>query len=124
MLDRSLKEPFTLLNADFILLDQNKNRITHFPDKTDSASDELMNQLTNEINKTKKVNQEKYLNFKLSGTEYIAIIKPVSDKNSFGLGWIIIYSNIKQINQLQLVINIILLLMLIFKKLIILLQQH
>ena len=118
MLDRSLKEPFTLLNADFILLDQNKNRITPFPDKADSASDDIMNQLINEINKPKKVNQEKYLNFNLSGAEYIAIIKPVSDKNSFGLGWIIIYSNIKQINQLQLVINIILLFILIFSALI------
>lgn len=116
MLDRSLKEPLTILNADFILLDQNKNRITPFPEKSDSAV--LMKQLTNEIDKSKKVNQEKYLNFNLSGTEYIAIIKPVSDKNSFGLGWIIIYSNIQQINQLQLGINIILLLILIFSALI------
>jgi len=116
MLDRSLKEPLTLLNADFILLDQNKNRITPFPEN--SAFADLMKQLTNEINQTKKVDQEKYLNFNLSGTKYIAIIKPVSDKNSFGLGWIIIYSNIQQINQLQLGINIILLLILIFSALI------
>lgn len=118
MLDRSLKEPLTILNADFILLDQNKNRITPFPEKSDSTPTDLMKQLTSEINKTKKVNQEKYLNFNLSGTEYIAIIKPVSDKNSFGLGWIIIYSSIQQINQLQLGINIILLLILIFSALI------
>lgn len=118
MLDRSLKEPLTILNADFILLDQNKNRITPSPDKPDAASPELMKQLTNEINKTKNLDQEKYLNFNLSGTEYIALIKPVSEKNSFGLGWIIIYSNIQQINQLQLGINIILFLILIFSALI------
>jgi two-component system sensor histidine kinase CssS len=120
MLDRSLKEPLTILNADFILLDQNKNRITPFPEKSDSdsAPADLMKKLTNEYNKTKKIDQERYLNFNLSGTEYIAIIKPVSDKNSFGLGWIIIYSNIHQINQLQIGINIILLLILIFSALI------
>jgi len=118
MLDRSLKEPLTILNADFILLDQDKNIITPSPEKPNSASADFMKQLTNEINKTKKVDQEKYLNFNISGTKYIAIIKPVSDKNSFGLGWIIIYSNIQQINQLQLVINIILLLILIFSALI------
>ena len=118
MLDRSLKKPFTLLNADFILLDQNKNRITPFLEKSESDSADLMKQITNEINKTKKINQENYLNFNLSGTEYIAIIKPVSNKNTFGLGWIIIYSSIQQINQLQLVINIILLLILIFSALI------
>lgn len=126
MLDRSLKEPLTMLNADFILLDQNKNKITpsldipdsSFPDKPDSASPEFINQLTKEINQIKKLDQEKYLNINLSGTEYIALIKPVSDKNSFGLGWIIIYSNIQQIKQLQIGINIILLFILIFSALI------
>lgn len=118
MLDRSLKEPLTILNADFILLDQNENRITPSPDKPDSASPELMKQLTNEISKTKNLDQEKYLNFKLLGTEYIALIKPVSEKNSFGLGWIIIYSNVQQINQLQTGINVILFLILIFLALI------
>jgi len=118
MLERSLKEPLTILNADFILLDQNKIRIAPSPDKSNSTSADLMKQLTNEISKTNKNNQEKYINFTLSNTNYIAIIKPVSDKNSFGLGWIIIYSNIQQINQLQLGINIILLLILIFSALI------
>ncbi|BCZ48848.1 two-component sensor histidine kinase [Clostridium gelidum] len=118
MLERSLKEPLTILNADFILLDQNKDRITPSPDKSNSVSADFMKQLANEISKTNKSNQEKYINFNLSNTNYIAIIKPVSDKNSFGLGWIIIYSNIKQINQLQLVINIILLLILVFSALI------
>ena len=118
MLDRSLKEPLTILNADFILLDKNKNRITPSPEKPDSAPADLIKQLKNEIDQTKEVNQENYLNFNLSGTQYIAIITPVSDKNSFGLGWIIIYSNIEQINQLQLVINIILLLILIFSALV------
>jgi signal transduction histidine kinase len=118
MLDRSLKEPLTMLNADFILLDQNKNRITPSPDKPESASPELMKQLFNEMSKMKKLDEEKYLNFNLSGTEYIALIKPVSDKNSFGLGWIIIYSNIQQINQLQIGINIILLFILVFSALI------
>lgn len=118
MLDRSLKEPLTLLNADFVLLDQNKNRITPFPEKSTSTPADITGQLINEINKSKKFTQEKYLNFYLSGTEYIAIIKPVSDKNSFGLGWIIIYSNIQQINQLQLGINLILFFILIFSALI------
>lgn len=118
MLDRSLKEPLTMLNADFILLDQNKNRITPSTDKPESASPELMKQLFNEMNKLKKLDEEKYLNFNLSGTEYIALIKPVSDKNSFGLGWIIIYSNIQQINQLQIGINIILLFILVFSALV------
>lgn len=116
MLDHSLKEPLTLLNADFILIDQSENRITPFQDKY--VSDDFMRQLKNNIDNPKKINQENYLNFHSLGTEYIAIIKPVSDKNSFGLGWIIIYSNIEKINQLQIAINLILSFILIFSALI------
>jgi two-component system sensor histidine kinase CssS len=118
MLDRSLKEPLTVLNADFILLDKDKNRITPFQEKSSSISNNLMKQVANEINKSKGFNAEKYLNLDLSGTKYIAIIKPVSDKNTFGLGWIIIYSSLKKMNQLQLGVNVILLIILAFSALI------
>lgn len=118
MLERSLKEPMTLLNADFILLDKDKNRIIPSLDKPSSTPSDLMKQLTNEINYSKKITQEKYLTFYLYGIKYIAIIKPVSDKNSFGLGWIIIYSSLKKISQLSLGINIILFVILIFSALI------
>ena len=118
MLDRSLKEPLTVLNADFILLDKDKGRITPFQEKSSSISNNLMKQVTNEINKSKDFNVEKYLNLDLSGTKYIAIIKPVSDKNTFGLGWIIIYSSLKNMNQLQLGVNVILLIILVFSALI------
>jgi signal transduction histidine kinase len=116
MLDRSLKEPLSMLNADFILLDTNKNRITPFQENPTSIHVELMKKVLDKINSSK--NTETELNFKISNTEYIAIIKPVSDKNSFGLGWIIIYSSIQKINQLQMGINIILFLILIFSALI------
>lgn len=118
MLDHSLKEPLSVLNANVILLDKNKNRIIPFEEKTTASYNDLMNQLTNEVNKSKSFNAEKYLNLDLSGTKYIAIIKPVFDKNSFGLGWIIIYSSLEKVNQLQLGINVILFIILIFSALI------
>lgn len=120
ILDRSLKEPFSLLNADFILLDKNKNRITPFPEKSTSTHIELTKQVIDKINNFQgnDTKAEKKLTLNILGTEYISVIRPVSDKNSFGLGWIIIYSSIDKINQLQLGINIILFLILIFSALI------
>lgn len=118
MLDRSLKAPFSLLNADFILLDTNKNRIIPFQETSTSTPIEIMKQAINQINNLKDSESESELVLKISGIEYIAVIKPVSDKNSFGLGWIIIYSSIQKVNQLQLGINIILLIILIFSALI------
>ena len=119
MLDRSLREPLSVLNADYILLDNDKNRITPSSKEYFTTSAELLNRITDEINKTKNLSDETYLNFHLSGTEYIAIVKQVSDKNSFGLGWIIIYSSLQKVNQLQLAINAILFIILILSAVII-----
>ena len=121
MLDRSLREPLSVLNADYMLLDKEKNMISVTHEGMPIPSPELIVQITNEIAKTEHINQESYMNFQLSGTEYIAIIKPVFDKNSFGLGWIVIYSSIQKVNQLQIGINIILLIILIISALIIVL---
>jgi len=118
-LDRSLREPLTVLNADFILLDMEKNRISPFPEEFFTPSADLLDQITEEIGKAKIYGNETYLNFDLSGTKYIAIIKQVSEKNSFNFGWIIIYSSLQKVNELQIRINIILFAILIFSALII-----
>lgn len=119
-LDRSLKESLTVLNADYILLDKKKNLIIPPPKDSFAPPADLLNQITKELNKSKNSNNEMHLNFYLSGTKYIAIIKPVFDKNSFGLGWIVIYSSLQKVIQLQLGINIILSVILILSALIIL----
>lgn len=119
MLDRSLREPLSLLNADYILLDRDKNVIKPSPEGFITPSDELLNQITDEIGKLKSYNNEAYLNFHLSGTEYIAIVKPVYQKSSFALGWIVIYSSLQKVNQLQTGVNIILSAILILSALII-----
>lgn len=119
MLDRSLKESLTVLNADYILLDTNKDIINPFPKETFSPPTDIINKITNEIDKSRNFTNEAFLIFNLSSTKYIAIIKPVSDKNSFGLGWIIIYSSLQEVNQLQMRINFILFTILIFSALII-----
>ncbi len=119
MLDRSLREPLSVLNADYILLDNEKKVINPLPDEFLRISDQLLNKLTDEIGKSKELTDETYLNFNLSGVEYIAIAKSVADKNSFGLSWIIIYSSLEKVNQLQTGINIILFIILVISSIII-----
>ncbi|MDP4095150.1 MAG: HAMP domain-containing sensor histidine kinase [Bacillota bacterium] len=109
MLDQSLREPLSVLNADYILLDSSKKRITPPQEEEFTiTSTALLNKIISEMNKVKSLSTEAHLNFNLSGTEYIAIVKQVSQKNSFGLGWVIIYSSLQKVNQLQLGINTIL----------------
>lgn len=119
MLDRSLRETLSVLNANYILLDNQKNIINPLPEEFMDVSSEFTKIITDEIDKSKNSNSETCLNFHLSGTEYIAIIKPVSQKNNFGLGWLIIYSSLQKVNQLKWGINLILLAILILSALII-----
>lgn len=120
-LDRSLREPLSVLNADYVLLDNDTN-IINFPIEGYTTSNPtLLEKISSELGKSKDLSKESYLNFHLSGTEYIAIIKPVLKKNNFGLGWIVIYSSLQKVNQLQLGINVILLVILLLSAVIIVL---
>lgn len=117
-LDRSLRQPLSMLNADYILLDSNKDVVNPSQDRYFNTSSDLLNKINDIITKSKNLSEESYSNFSISGTEYIAIIKPVYQKNTFGLGWIVIYSSLQKINQLQAGINIILFGILIFSALV------
>lgn len=112
-LDRSLREPLSVLNADYILLDEDKQIIKLFPEEYYQSNIEVLNVLNHEIKATIENQEESYYNFELSGDKYISIIKPVSEKNTFGLGWIIIYSSLEKINQWKLSVNSLLLMILI-----------
>lgn len=118
MLDRSIKEPLSVLNANYLLLDGSKEVINPLPKEYSNTSEELLNKITGEVMELKDMDSSNYLDFNLAGIEYIAIVMPVSEKNTFGLGWIVIYSSLQQINRLQTAINMILLSILVVSALI------
>lgn len=119
MLDRSLREPLSVLNADYILLSEDKSVINTPSGGYFEIPGPLLEKIISEIKGLKDSKGESYLNFKFSGTNYIAMLKPVSRENSFGLGWIVIYSSLQKVNQLQWGINIILFSILILSALVI-----
>lgn len=119
MLDRSLREPLSLLNADYILLDKNKEIIKAPDERYFIPSKDILEKITDEIGKSGGETNEVYFHFRTGGTDYITVIKPVSGKNTFGLGWIIVYSSLQKLNQLQWGINTILSLILLVSAIII-----
>lgn len=121
MLDRSLREPLSVLNADYILLDSDMRIINSPVEWLSSENAGLEEKISTEIKKSKDLSKESYLDFHYSGMEYIAIIKPVAQKNNFGLGWIVIYSSLQKVNQLQMAINLILFAILLLSSFIIVL---
>lgn len=119
MLDRSLREPLSILNANYILIDNNNEVISSPSEDYYSPPDIIVDKVTNEIETMKSIGDQKYINFTIDGTEYISIIKPISNQNSIGLGWLVIYSTLQKVNQLKLGINAILLVILILSALIV-----
>ena len=112
MLDRSLKESLTLLNSNFILLDENQNTITPLHENFDYSA--IIKVISSKNSKAMRLNETTYVNFDFSNNKYMAVIQPIVDKDYSFLGWIIIYSNVQKIQELKFYINIILLLILIF----------
>lgn len=106
MLNRSLKEPLSLLNADFLLLDQDKQAVDLMPASSDRPSG-VVERVVEELNKRRDPEADHVITFRASGTDYAAVVKPVSNRNSFGLGWVVIYANLRQVKQLQWAINLI-----------------
>lgn len=117
-LDRSLREPLSILNADFILLDNNMDIITPPEGDFFKPSGEIANEIISKIKKLDGSKVQEYVYFNVNNTDYISIVKPVSDKNSFGLGWLIIYSSLQKVNQLKLGINMILIVIVLLSALI------
>ena len=114
MLDRSLKEPLSILNADYILLDKHNNRIATASNDYFAPPTELSDKIATIFTNSKNNGTESYKKFNINNIEYVAIIKPLSEKNNFSLNSIIIYSSLQKINQLQLGINLLLFSVLIF----------
>lgn len=114
ILDRALREPLSLLNADYILVDNNKEILTSPVENYFGKSEAVVNKLSQYLEGSTSDKAPDHIRFKHEGIEYIAIIKPVYDKNTFGLSWIIIYSSLQKVNQLQININAILLVILLF----------
>lgn len=113
MLDRSLREPLSVLNANYILLDKNISRITPpFEDLT--PSEDLLNEIMNQINLLEDMSVENFLSFHINGIKYVTIVKPVSEQDTLDLGWVVIYSSLEKVTEVQWVINIILLNILLF----------
>jgi len=112
MLNRSLKEPLSLLNADFLLLDQNKQAIDLIPASSERPYG-VAERVVEELNKRSHPEKDHVITFRAAGTDYAAVVQPVSNRNSFGLGWVVIYANLRQVKQLQGAINLILLVVLV-----------
>ncbi len=112
MAHRSLNEPLSMINAEYILLDRNLQVITPFITEEDVPSD-LMPRISEEIFSMKDRTQKSSFKFNIAGTKYLAVLKEVPQNNPFNLGWVIVYSSLEKINHIRFSINIMLIVILV-----------
>lgn len=114
MLNRSLNEPLSIINADYILLDKEENLIPP-PVNAENETSDLSEQIIKEIkNSSPDFSNQEYLKMNISGTNYIGVVRALSQEGRSDLGWIIIYTSLQKVNQLQFYINAILFIILFF----------
>lgn len=121
MLNRSLKTPLSVLNAEYILLDSEKNIVTLYPDEFKENAG-LSRQIVESISdQSEQFRKEGYLRLKIEGTNYIAIAQSLSKGNELDSGYIIIYASLQNMSHLQLMINCILFIILVLSLIVIVL---
>ncbi|MDF2999893.1 MAG: two-component sensor histidine kinase [Bacillota bacterium] len=114
MLNRSLNEPLSIINADYILLDRDENLILP-PVNSENDTSDLSEQIVKEIkNSSPDFSNQAYLKLNISGANYIGVVRALTQESRSDLGWIIIYTSLQKVNQLQFYINGILFIILFF----------
>lgn len=111
MLNRSLNEPLSIINADYILLDRDENLIAPPENETSDLSEQIVKEIKNS---SPDFSNQEYLKMTISGANYIGVVRALSQENRSDLGWIIIYTSLQKVNQLQFYINGILFVILFF----------
>jgi len=113
LLSPLLRQSVSILNANYILLDNDAN-ITYNSMEEIDFTDGLINEIRQYIKNDEIISEHDKMSYSISNTDFVAIVKPLPKNKFKNLQWIVIYSSVEKINQLQLMINGILVAILIF----------
>ena len=111
-LDRVLKNYTSILNAQYMLINNDGVSLPSFGSDFDSI---LFNQQIQSQIPSSQFNAHKNLvEIKTQDMNYMGMVIPVFNTKKLQLGWVIIYSDTSQVNSLRIMINVILIIILIF----------
>ena len=111
-LDRVLKNYTTILDAKYILINNDKMALPSFENDLEYI---LFNQqILSQIPENQFSSHKNHIRIKTSEMNYMGMIIPVFNNEKLQLGWVVIYSDTTEVNSLRTMINLILMLILIF----------
>jgi signal transduction histidine kinase len=112
VLDRVLKNYTSILNAQYILINNDNIPLPSFGGDTTALA---FNEHILSLISGSEFNQQKNLvTIKTRDMNYMGMVIPVFNNQSLQLGWVVIYSDTSQVASLRIVINLILMVILLF----------
>jgi signal transduction histidine kinase len=112
VLDRVLKNYTSILNAQYILINNDNIPLPSFGSDTTALA---FNEHILSLISGSEFNQQKNLvTIKTRDMNYMGMVIPVFNNQSLQLGWVVIYSDTSQVDSLRIVINLILMVILLF----------
>jgi signal transduction histidine kinase len=112
VLDRVLKNYTSILNAQYILINNDNIPLPSFGSDTTTLA---FNEHILSLISGSEFNQQKNLvTIKTRDMNYMGMVIPVFNNQSLQLGWVVIYSDTSQVDSLRIVINLILMVILLF----------
>lgn len=115
LLEQVLHGPGTSREMDYLLLDSNGECFDMPERRSEGISEAVRDRLQTLV---LTAGEARAAAFDLEGARYVAAIRPVSDRNAFGLGWVVLYSDMAQAEAVQRGINFLLLAILGFSALV------
>jgi signal transduction histidine kinase len=112
VLDRVLKNYTSILNAQYILINNDNMPLPSFGSDAESLA--FSEHILNLISKDKFNDEKNLVTIKTYDMNYMGMVIPVFNKQSLQLGWVVIYSDTSQVDSLRIVINLILIVILLF----------
>jgi len=110
MLDRSLRDSLSVINADYMLLDENYDLIDTYPYDYFYTYKTYLGDINALILEEKPIissmDEQLFKEFKYQSHKYIAVIKPVIIENS--RTYLVVFASMEQMEAIQLGINLIL----------------
>lgn len=111
-LDRVLRETLTVLNADYVLLDAEANQVAVVPRDLMAADPNLRAAIAAGI-ELPQGSQPKFGTVEVEGQRYAVVIKQLTDTNPLDVRWLLVYSSLEKLTEMESATNRILLVILL-----------
>jgi len=99
-LERAFRETLTVLNADYILLDQKAEPVIVLPSDWLGEESNVRAEIAAALD-LPQGSEPRYVSVNVGGEEYAVVVKQLARANPRGVRWLVIYSSLEMLNDME-----------------------